>query len=446
MRFSHPIQFLLGLAPLLISASAFAAENAVPAPIDPGLTEGVEKRLIQFEVRLTRKGVPVSGLTANDIDIELGGRPLKTFTLDDMCVIPTSTSAKRSGSSILYFDEPELTVEGRQRAVEVARLLAPALLAHNHDLLIIRNGKSVRAETTWTHDADEIAAALDRIASDPGHMDYLRDAADEGRVQQLVEQAKDTLVSANMEDGAESRSLGNYGCNKHRRPLDTTTDGTIVDGLAAEIRTVVNQELQRGGRDIERLRNAISLLSTREAPKEIIYFADTLRGDPGRLFTQALSSVNSLNRSPTDPHAASTLTAWNSDGAIQSLVREAATYGVRFYAVEGRGLAERTDWIRTAQNTLISIALDTGGLSFVNGLDPSVIVDRVNRDQSCWYLVSFDPMGWNEDRTLSIGVYGKQSGLRALTSSWLVIPSRAVSAEARLVSAHFGDASGEEQP
>src|SRR5260221_14437120 len=124
-----------------------------------------------FEVRDDSGGSRVRGVSAKDLDIELGGKPLKAYTLDDMSAVPaspTGVSATRPGSFIFYFDEPELTVEGRRRAIEVARLVAPALLSHGHDVLILRNGTALRTETKWTHDPAEVAAALDRIASDPG--------------------------------------------------------------------------------------------------------------------------------------------------------------------------------------------------------------------------------------------------------------------------------------
>src|SRR6185436_8989177 len=132
--------------------------------------------------------------------------------------------------------------------------------------------------------------------------------------------------------------------------------------------------------------------------------------------------------------------------AFDTLVRESSTYGVRFYAVEGRGLSMPSDWVRTSQDTLASMALESGGLSFLNGIAPERIADRVAADQACWYLVSFAPSGWDTDRPLSLTVYAKRDGLRVQTRSELVIPSRATLTETRLIAAHFGDPALEARP
>ena len=221
MRLSRSflIAFCLALSPG--GATAFAEEDAAPARIEPILKEREEKRLIQFEVRIARKGAPVRGITADDLDIELGGKPLKNFAMDDMCADPSVVAfeapATRPGSSIFYFDEPELTLEGRMRAVEVARRVAPALLARGHDLLILRNGAAVRAETKWTHDAAEVSAALDRIASDPGGRDYLRDASDEEDVERLIDHTRglrgDGAITIILTIGLAPADDASIGCD-----------------------------------------------------------------------------------------------------------------------------------------------------------------------------------------------------------------------------------------
>jgi hypothetical protein len=140
------------------------------------------------------------------------------------------------------------------------------------------------------------------------------------------------------------------------------------------------------------------------------------------------------------------LGAWNADMEFTALIRDAATYDVRFYSVEGRGLGMPSNWVQSAQDTIAGLALETGGLFFLNGVAASRIAESVAADQACWYLVSFDPAGWDTDRTLDLGVWPKQSGLRAQTGSALVIPSRATRTQARLLAAHLGDSGFEDRP
>jgi hypothetical protein len=102
--------------------------------------------------------------------------------------------------------------------------------------------------------------------------------------------------------------------------------------------------------------------------------------------------------------------------------------------------------VRTSQDTLASMALETGGLSFLNGIAPPRIADRVVADQSCWYLVSFAPSGWEADRTLNLDVSAKKPELRVQTRSTLVIPGRETLTQTRLIAAHFDDPALEARP
>ncbi len=473
----RPVLITLCAATTLAAASGRAEDTAPPLP-NPGQTERVETRLVQFEVRVSRKGAPVPGLGAKDFDIELGGKPLQAFTVDDMCTgapaPPAGTRASRPGSFIFYFDEPELTMDGRHRAIEVARLVAAALLAGGHDILVLRNGNAVRAETKWTHDGAELTAALDRIASDPGSGDSLRAAAEELRAENFIEQLEGAVREANMRAQAALRTatqhpppsgLGPVGDPMapgapERNPSGDGPDplgeqasmaeqlmlNPTVGRLISELKSVVQVDLQRTEHDVERLRGAVQFLALRGSPKGVVYFSDTLRRDPGHAIVHAVSSDAQFARLMNVRSWEALVSHWDADAKLRSLVRDASTYDVRFYAVEGRGLGAPSEWVRSSQDTLASLALDTGGLSFLNGIAPQRIADRVMDDQSCWYLVSFAPAGWDTDRPLNLGVWLKKPGLRVQTRSALVIPSRTALTEARLVAAHFGDASLEDHP
>ena len=190
----------------------------------------------------------------------------------------------------------------------------------------------------------------------------------------------------------------------------------------------------------------------RASPKGAVYFADTLRRDPGGVVQRAFQRVPEfMNRSSGDrgsmgPRSSWAMAAWNADGELSALVRDASTYGVRFYAVEGRGLAAPSDWVRSSQDTLTGLALETGGLSFVNGVASRRIAESISADQSCWYLISFSPSGWDTDRTFDLGVWSKKPGLHVTTRSSLVIPSRATLTQTRLLAAHLGDPTLNDNP
>jgi len=453
MRVPLPCLFSLALA----SAGGLAADASKETPpLKPGVTEGAETRLIQFELRATRKGVPVRDLTAKDLDIELGGKPLRSFTVDNMCSaapVPEGTLAANPGSFLFYFDDPELTFEGRLRAVDVARRVAPALIARGHDVMILRNGATLRNETAWTHDAAEVDAALDHIAADPGNRDYLSSGAVEQKAELLLTRAKDAIRESELQrrmaedDAKQGLASMTGGGRAAAAPYNAQGDAALA-GVVGQLTTLVQNEIQRSERDIDRLRRAVLSLSSRGTPKGAVYFADTLRRDPGGVVARTLdSTVEFANRGTgSSPGAHAGITDRTADAAITALVRDAATYGVRFYAVEGRGLGSPSDWVRTSQDTLAGLALETGGMYFVNGVAAERIADGVTADQSCWYLVSFDPAGWEVDKTLSLAIYGKHPGLHVQTRSALVIPSKATLQQIRLLAAHLGDPGLDENP
>ena len=472
----------LCLAALLTSAPARSGDAAAPPPLKPGLTEGVESRLVQFEVRVVRKGAPVGGLRASDFDIELDGKPLKKFTVDDMCAGATASTLERPethpGSFIFYFDEPELTVDGRHRAIEVARLVAPALLAHGHDVMVLRNGDALRTDTKWTHDAAVVSAALDRIAADPGNGDALRAEAEQLHVELLFDRLEAGVREVEFQNGRALREArgrdknsggggggGSQGGGLLKVPkpptprddrpgaaeraamttAERTANETLIQ-LLGELRPLVHDELRRTERDMDRLRSVVRWLALRDAPKGIVYFADTLRRDPGSGVVHTLDAAPQGVRLLDDRRWRTMVDPWNADFDFQALVRESSTYNVRFYAVEGRGLALPTSWVRTSQDTLAGLALETGGLYFLNGIAPPRIADQVAADQSCWYLVSFAPSNWDKDRPLKLGVWPKTEGLRVLTRSALVIPSQATLTQTRLINAHFDDPTAQTRP
>ncbi len=105
-----------------------------------------------------------------------------------------------------------------------------------------------------------------------------------------------------------------------------------------------------------------------------------------------------------------------------------------------------SNWVRSSQDTLASMALDTGGRFFLNGIAPERIAESVAADQSCWYLVSFAPSGWDLDRPLNLGVWPKTKGLRVETRSALVIPSRETLTQTRLIAVHFDDPALQSRP
>jgi hypothetical protein len=160
--------------------------------------------------------------------------------------------------------------------------------------------------------------------------------------------------------------------------------------------------------------------------------------------------------------------ALNADtGAVtlDRVVNEAAANGIRFYTIEGQGMAGptslistkgsastmststgsqsnqasanlNTQRIRDAQGTLQSMAAETGGRSFLNGVPPAKIASQILSDFSCVYLLSFDPAGFRQDAPLMLSVKSLKPKVKTWTRGRIVIASESTRLTARLLSAY----------
>jgi hypothetical protein len=134
------------------------------------------------------------------------------------------------------------------------------------------------------------------------------------------------------------------------------------------------------------------------------------------------------------------------ENSFDGVINEAAAHGVRFYTIEAQGLsglsitdlpASKRRRVGDAQDTLYTMALETGGRAYVNGAPERRMIAEVRSDLSCMILISFAPQGFPLDRPLPVRVAVRRPGVRAYTRGRLVIQSEAANRQTRL-NAAFG--------
>jgi len=86
------------------------------------------------------------------------------------------------------------------------------------------------------------------------------------------------------------------------------------------------------------------------------------------------------------------------------IVKEAAAMGIRFYTVEAQPLQDSSVRVHDAQSTLQSLAAETGGKAFINGVTAKRVVTGIKEDLGCVWLLSFDPQGLPTDTALPVRV------------------------------------------
>jgi hypothetical protein len=117
------------------------------------------------------------------------------------------------------------------------------------------------------------------------------------------------------------------------------------------------------------------------------------------------------------------------------VLREAASFGVRFYSVQAEGLAPSSTRVRDAQDTLKALALETGGRAFLNGVAAERMAADILGDLSCLYLVSFSPEKLAQDRPLPVRVAVSRPGLAVQVRGQIIVQSESARQASRLAAA-----------
>ena len=439
------MRFRRGTLALLLAATVVAADDA-EKPRDLGLKESASTQLAQIDVTVSGPPEAIEGLTAADFEVRVNDKILTKIYVDALCgelaapaeapasgveapeAAPQALPAPRAPVSyLIYFDMPHLTQAGRQSAIAAAREMLPKLLAGGNRAMLISNAKELRTIVPLTTDAARIDAALAEMVNDIRDFDPYS-AQEDGRAAEILLELQDD------------------------------TDRALH--LAREY---AREERQRQERDLTRLRMVLGRLAELDAPKATLYFADTMRVNPGAHYLSFFSSSVVGPQSQTG--ATMALEADTGGVTFDRMVNEAAANGIRFYTIEGQGLAGPASFIsskgsasvssggsarrpnqaspnlnsqrtRDAQGTLQSLAAETGGRSFINGLSPSRMTNQILADLSCVYLLSFDPAGFKQDAPLSVAVKVLRPKVKTVTRGRIVIASEATRLTSRVLSAY----------
>lgn len=449
-------------------AAASLAADPPENPKDVGLVERAATRLVQIDVTVTGSKGAVDGLSAADFELKLNDKPVPHLIVDDLCparsapaTTPPPEGAKAtppretSASYLLYFDMPHLTQSGRQGALSSARELLPKLLTGGQRATIVANRLGLRTVAPLTSDASALDAALVHLVDDRDAFDPYS-ASEDTRLADIVQQ---------MEHGTE-----------------------VALGLA---RRYAAEERWRQERDLQRLSMVLGRFADLDAPKAVLYFSDTMRQNAGEHYLSYFPGSTLKGDGGKPPPDASAIQADAASGVLplDRVVNEAAALGIRFYTIEGQGIrgenspiqsqssvsngggggggtiaqwqnsdmwgpaARFTDGIgdrmaanqaspvansqhvRDAQATLVSLAAETGGRAFLNGVTPARMAAQISGDLSCVYLVSFDPAGFPQDKPLSVSLTAKRSSVRTAVRGRLVIQSDSARLTGRVLSA-----------
>jgi hypothetical protein len=170
-------------------------------------------------------------------------------------------SAAVPTSFLFYFDQRNLTMAGRALSLGTARGLIEGLIKNGNRGSIVSSGKRLETFVNFTEDPGPLIAALDRIRDDRSQWDTY--PALEGQRRGEVAQALQTSVQA--------------AC------------------LLA--RSFQQEELRKSKQAIELFQSALTRFADVGAPKVAVYFADTMRDEPGGTTGRCSVALSSAIRS-----------------------------------------------------------------------------------------------------------------------------------------------------
>ena len=457
-----------------VAAIALTATLAGGAPVaqdaekpkDVGLTERASTRLAQLDVTVSGPKDAIDGLGVGDFEVRLNDKLVSGLIVDDLCApkgdapaaaaaaaaTPSAGTAPQgpTASYLLYFDMPHLTQGGRRGAIDAARAMLPKLLAGGKQAMLVVNASSLKTLVPLTGDVKSLEQSLDRMIND-------------------------------------SNLFDTYAATEDKRLADIRTEMKVnVDSAAFMASRYASEERFRQERDLTRLRIVLARFADVDPPKAALYFADTMRQNAGEHYVALFGGSVVTGPNNTQSSQAAQIRSDAATGALplDRVMNEASSLGVRIYAVEGQGILESDSSIRSmeslsvtgvngndnpawtqavvasgapmalgnvetsnyapalsnrgkrdAQETLNSLAAETGGRSFLNGVAPAKMASQINDDMSCVYLLSFDPRRFPEDKPLAVSVTVKRPKVRTSVRGRLVIQSEESRLTARVLSA-----------
>lgn len=417
---------------LAAAAAQQPAESPPENPREIGLVERATSRLAQLDITVIAEPAILRELQAADFTLKLNRTKILDFRLDRLCG-PGGAAENVGGtvegvgpplelppaSYMLYFDQPHLTMGGRLGAIEIAREFVRRVLPGNNRITILSNAAQLKVVHPLSSDPQSLLQALDTLENDREQWDLYA----HGEPQRIAEVV---------------------------RALNDRQDVVYAIGRA---RTYQKEETWRAVKSMRRLKSALGQLVDLEAPRVALYFADTLRSNPGEhyltFFGQALLQSDA-------GLAMMDLDSLSGGSTFDRVVNEASAQGIRIYTVQAEGLVANfepsipsTDvMVQTgampassrerhadAQKTLRDLAAETGGYAFLNGVRASRIAERMMTDSSCLFVASFDPSGFPEDSPLPVVVNVKRPGVRVRVRGRMVLQSERARLRTRLVRA-----------
>jgi VWFA-related protein len=324
-------------------------DKAVPAVQSADLLAGVEQKLAEDSKRAA------SPTTAT-------ARPVENPS--------PMTSDMLAGRRLItiVFDVSSMQPEDVQRAVDSANKYVEEKMSPADLVAVATVGSTLSVVTDFTADRAKVASALSTIAYTDGTATPTAAASTAATDETQATATDDTTV-------AETAELDMFNNDVRLRALKTLAEA----------------------------------LSPIEQKKSILYFSAGMQRSGQDNQVELRSAINAAVRANVAIYAIDTR-------GLQAVVpggdaRQASGRGQSLFS--GRGVQQQFDQLASSQETLTTLASDTGGRAFTDSNDFGEAFARVQRDMSAYYLLGYSSTNTTKDgRFRRIQVRVKHDGMR----------------------------------
>lgn len=340
-----------------------------------------------------RNGNVVRGLTEADFDVREDGRPqeVRTFVFQE---IAGTTLAATSVNLLAGVEERVLEATSRGSAASpppatsVEPMRSEALAGRRLVILLFDTAsmapedvqRSVDSARTWV--SKEMSTAdMVAVATVSSLLSVLQDFTAEAP---LVTNALNQLA---WSDGTETPPPSASTAATDDAAAAATDETTTVDADAAELE-MFNNDLR-----LRALRTLAESLAPIEQKKAILYFSGGMQRSGQDNQVELRSAINAAVRANVTIYPIDTR-------GLQAVVpggdaRQASGRGQAMFS--GRGMAQQFARLSASQDTLVTLAADTGGRAFTDTNDFGEAFARVRRDMSAYYLLGYSSTNPTKD-------------------------------------------------
>jgi VWFA-related protein len=352
-----------------------------------------------------RSGAVVRGLTAADFEIKEDGRPqeILSFTFAQIADAPAVVkSAELLAGVEERVAENATTTATRPAAAPAPGPMTSEALAGRRLIVLLFDVSSMEPE--------EVQRAVDSARKYVSDQMSPADLVAVATVSTQLDVLTDFSGDRTAVDGALTQLA--YTEGTATPPPDASTASTDEQAAtSAEEMVTGTSELEMFNNDVRlrALRTLAETLAPVEQKKSIIYFSSGMQRSGQDNQVELRGAINAAVRGnvviyPIDSRG------------LQAVVpggdaRQASGRGTSLFS--GRGVAQQFAQLSGSQDTLTTLAADTGGRAFTDTNDFGEAFARVQRDMSAYYLLGYSTTNPAKDgRFRRIQVRVKRDGLR----------------------------------